>query len=106
MSTKGGDRQTGKTSIAVDTIINQRNENVICVYCAVGQRTAAVAQVISDLTKKGAMDYTVVVVAEGNSSPGLQYITPYAATSIGEYFMEQGRDVLIVYDDLTKHARA
>lgn len=101
-----GDRQTGKTSIAVDTMINQRNKNVICVYCAVGQRTAAVAQVISDLTRNGAMEYTVVMVAEGNSSPGLQYLTPYAATSIGEYFMEQGRDVLIVYDDLTKHARA
>lgn len=101
-----GDRQTGKTSIAVDTIINQRDKNVVCVYCAVGQRTAAVANVISDLTNQGAMDYTVVVVAEGNSSPGLQYLTPYAATSIAEYFMEQGRDVLIVYDDLTKHARA
>ena len=101
-----GDRQTGKTSIAVDTIINQRDKNVVCVYCAVGQRTAAVARVISDLTDQGAMEYTVVVVAEGNSSPGLQYLTPYAATSVAEYFMEQGRDVLIVYDDLTKHARA
>ncbi len=101
-----GDRQTGKTSIAVDTIINQRDKNVVCVYCAVGQRTAAVARVISDLTDQGAMDYTVVVVSEGNSSPGLQYLTPYAATSVAEYFMEQGRDVLIVYDDLTKHARS
>lgn len=101
-----GDRQTGKTSIAVDTIINQRDKNVVCVYCAVGQRTAAVGRVIADLTDKGAMAYTVVVVAEGNSSPGLQYLTPYAATSVAEYFMEQGRDVLIVYDDLTKHARA
>ncbi len=101
-----GDRQTGKTSIAIDTILNQHDKNVLCVYCAVGQRTAAVAKVISDLTEKGAMEYTVVVVTEGNSSPGLQYLTPYAATSIAEYFMEQGRDVLIVYDDLTKHARA
>lgn len=101
-----GDRQTGKTSIAVDTIINQRDQNVVCVYCAVGQRTAAVARVISDLTDRGAMEYSVVVVAEGNSSPGLQYLTPYAATSVAEYFMEQGRDVLIVYDDLTKHARS
>ena len=101
-----GDRQTGKTSIAVDTIVNQHDKNVVCVYCAIGQRTAAVAKVISDLTETGAMDYTVVVVAEGNSSPGLQYLTPYAATSVAEYFMEQGRDVLIVYDDLTKHARA
>lgn len=101
-----GDRQTGKTSIAIDTIINQRDKDVICIYCAIGQRTAAVAKVISDLKTNGAMDYTVVVVAEGNSSPGLQYITPYAATSVAEYFMEKGRDVLIVYDDLTKHARA
>lgn len=101
-----GDRQTGKTSIAIDTIINQKDQDVICVYCAIGQRTAAVARVISDLEANDAMEYTVVVVAEGNSSPGLQYITPYAATSIAEYFMEQGRDVLIVYDDLTKHARA
>ncbi|HLW32175.1 MAG TPA: alternate F1F0 ATPase, F1 subunit alpha [Aequorivita sp.] len=101
-----GDRQTGKTSIAIDTILNQHDKNVICVYCAIGQRTAAVATVISELQEKGAMDYTVVVFSEGNSSPGLQYLTPYAATSIAEYFMEQGRDVLIVYDDLTKHARA
>src|SRR5690554_2910238 len=101
-----GDRQTGKTSIAIDTILNQHDKNVLCVYCAVGQQTAAVAKVISELTEKGAMEYTVVVVTEGNSSPGLQYLTPYAATSIAEYFMEQGRDVLIVYDDLTKHARA
>lgn len=101
-----GDRQTGKTSIAIDTILNQHDKNVLCVYCAIGQRTAAVAKVISELTEKGAMEYTVVVFSEGNSSPGLQYLTPYAATSIAEYFMEQGRDVLIVYDDLTKHARA
>lgn len=101
-----GDRQTGKTSIAIDTILNQHDKNVLCVYCAIGQRTAAVAKVISDLTDEGAMDYTIVVVSEGNNSPGLQYLTPYAATSIAEYFMEQGRDVLIVYDDLTKHARA
>lgn len=101
-----GDRQTGKTSIAIDTILNQHDKNVLCVYCAIGQRTAAVAKAISELRKKGAMDYTIVMVTEGNSSPGLQYITPYAATSIAEYFMEQGRDVLIVYDDLTNHARA
>ncbi|MCM4168070.1 ATP synthase subunit alpha [Arenibacter antarcticus] len=101
-----GDRQTGKTSIAIDTILNQHDKNVLCVYCAIGQRTAAVAKVVSELRDKGAMDYTTVVVTEGNSSPGLQYITPYAATSIAEYFMEQGRDVLIVYDDLTNHARA
>ena len=101
-----GDRQTGKTAIALDTIINQRGQDVICVYCAIGQRTAGIAQVIAKLHEKGAMDYTIVVVAEGNDSPGLQYIAPYAATSIAEYFMKKGRDVLIVYDDLTHHARA
>lgn len=101
-----GDRQTGKTSIAIDTILNQHDKNVLCIYCAIGQRTAAVAKVVAEFTDKGAMEYTVVMVTEGNSSPGLQYITPYAATSIAEYFMEQGRDVLIVYDDLTNHARA
>jgi F-type H+-transporting ATPase subunit alpha len=101
-----GDRQTGKTAIAVDTILNQRGQNVICVYCAIGQRASAVAKVVANLREKGAMEYTVVVVAEGNLSPGLVYVTPYAATSIAEYFMEKGRDVLIVYDDLTHHARA
>ena len=101
-----GDRQTGKTAIAIDTILNQRGQNVICVYCAIGQRASAVAKVVANLREKGAMDYTVVVVVEGNDAPGLVYITPYAATSIAEYFMEMGRDVLIVYDDLTHHARA
>jgi F-type H+-transporting ATPase subunit alpha len=101
-----GDRQTGKTAIAIDTILNQRGQNVICVYCAIGQRASAVAKVVANLRDKGAMDYTVVVVAEGNAAPGVVYITPYAATSIAEYFMEKGRDVLIVYDDLTHHARA
>jgi F-type H+-transporting ATPase subunit alpha len=101
-----GDRQTGKTAIAVDAILNQRGKNVLCVYCAIGQRAAAVAKVIANLQEKGAMEYTVVVVAEGNDAPGVVYITPYAATTIAEYFMEKGRDVLIVYDDLTQHARA
>ena len=101
-----GDRQTGKTSIAIDTIINQRGQNVLCIYCAIGQRASAVARVIADLREHGAMEYTVVVVAKGNEAPGLVYITPYAATSIAEYFMEAGRHVLIVYDDLTQHARA
>jgi F-type H+-transporting ATPase subunit alpha len=101
-----GDRQTGKTAIAIDTILNQRGQNVVCVYCAIGQRASSVAKVVANLRDKGAMDYTVVVVAEGNQAPGLIYITPYAATSIAEYFMEQGRDVLIVYDDLTQHAEA
>ncbi len=101
-----GDRQTGKTAIAIDTIVNQRGKDVLCVYCAIGQRASAVAKVIANLRDAGAMDYTVVVVAEGNEAPGLAYITPYAATSIAEHFMEMGRDVLIVYDDLTQHARA
>ena len=101
-----GDRQTGKTAIAIDSILNQRGQNVICVYCAIGQRASAVAKVVAKLRLAGAMDYTVVVVVEGNDAPGLVYITPYAATSIAEYFMEKGRDVLIVYDDLTHHARA
>jgi F-type H+/Na+-transporting ATPase subunit alpha len=101
-----GDRQTGKTAIAIDTILNQRDKNVICIYCAIGQRASSVAKVRANLAEKGAMDYTVMVVTEGNNAPGLKYICPYAATTIAEYFMEQGRDVLIVYDDLTNHARA
>ena len=101
-----GDRQTGKTAIALDTILNQRGQDVVCVYCAIGQRASAVAKAVANLRERGAMDYTVVVVTEGNDPPGLAYIAPYAATSIAEYFMEAGRDVLIVYDDLTHHARA
>src|SRR6202050_5496001 len=101
-----GDRQTGKSAIAIDTILNQRGQNVLCVYCAIGQRASAVAKVVATLREKGAMEYTVVIVAEGNEAPGLAYITPYAATSIGEHFMKAGRDVLIVYDDLTQHAEA
>lgn len=101
-----GDRQTGKTTIAVDAIINQRGKNVQCIYCAIGQRAAAVAKVIADLEAHEAMAYTTVVVTEGNSPPGLTYIAPYAASSIAEYFMHQGKDVLIVFDDLTNHARA
>ncbi|MCO6492373.1 MAG: alternate F1F0 ATPase, F1 subunit alpha [Phaeodactylibacter sp.] len=101
-----GDRQTGKTAIAIDTIINQRDKDVLCIYCAIGQRAAAVAKVVAELEENGAMGYTIAVVSEGNDPPGHNYIAPYAATSIGEYFMEAGRDVLIVYDDLTQHARA
>jgi F-type H+-transporting ATPase subunit alpha len=100
-----GDRQTGKTTIAIDTILNQRGQNVLCIYCAIGQRASAVAKAVATLRENGAMDYTVVVVTEGNDPPGLAYIAPYAATSIAEFFMEAGRDVLIVYDDLTHHAR-
>ena len=101
-----GDRQTGKTAIAIDTILNQRGTNVVCVYCAIGQRASTVAKAVATLRENGAMDYTVLVVTEGNDPPGLAYIAPYAATSIAEFFMAQGRDVLIVYDDLTNHARA
>jgi F-type H+-transporting ATPase subunit alpha len=101
-----GDRQTVKTAIAIDSILNQRGQNVLCIYCAIGQRASAVAKVIAELRGHGAMDYTVVMVSEGNDPPGLAYIAPYAATSVAEHFMEAGRDVLIVYDDLTQHARA
>jgi F-type H+-transporting ATPase subunit alpha len=101
-----GDRQTGKTAIAIDTILNQRDQHVLCVYCAIGQRASAVAKAVATLREKGAMDYTVLVVTEGDAPPGLAYIAPYAATSIAESFMEAGRDVLIVYDDLTHHARS
>lgn len=100
-----GDRKTGKTALAIDTIINQRDQNVICIYCAICQRASAVAKSVHLLQERGAMDYTVVMITEGNATAGLNFIAPYAATSIGEYFMEQGRDVLVVYDDLTQHAR-
>jgi F-type H+-transporting ATPase subunit alpha len=101
-----GDRQTGKTSIAIDTILNQRDQGVICIYCAIGQRSSAVAQTVADLREAGAMAYSAVVVATGEDPPGRQFIAPYAATSMAEFFMERGDDVLIVYDDLTRHARA
>ena len=101
-----GDRQTGKTAIAINTILNQKDSGVLCVYCAMGQRTSAVAKAVATLKENGAMDYSVVVVTAGDDPPGLSFIAPYAATSIAEYFMEAGRDVLIVYDDLTHHARS
>ncbi|MGD8783358.1 MAG: alternate F1F0 ATPase, F1 subunit alpha [Thioalkalispiraceae bacterium] len=101
-----GDRQTGKTSVAVDTIINQHDKEIVCIYCAIGQRGTAVARVVDTLRKHKAMENTIVVVASDQDPPGLRYITPYAATTMAEYFMQKGRDVLIVYDDLTRHARA
>jgi len=101
-----GDRQTGKTTVAIDTILAQRDRDVLCLYCAIGQRGTAVARVVDTLRTHGALDYSVVVVAAGEDAPGLQFITPYAATTMAEYFTERGRDVLIVYDDLTRHARA
>ncbi|MGD8559848.1 MAG: alternate F1F0 ATPase, F1 subunit alpha [Gammaproteobacteria bacterium] len=101
-----GDRQTGKTSVAVDTIINQRDKDVICVYCAIGQRGTAVARVVDTLRQHEVLDNTIIVVASDEDPAGLRFITPYAATSMAEFFMEQGRDTLIIYDDLTRHARA
>ncbi len=101
-----GDRQTGKTAIALDTILNQKGKDVICIYVAIGQKASSVAQIVSTLKQKGAMDYTVVVCASAAESPALQYIAPFAGCAIGEYFMEKGQDVLIVYDDLSKHAVA
>lgn len=101
-----GDRQTGKTAIAQDTILNQKDKDVICVYCAIGQRSSAIATLVEDLRTSEAMKYSLVVASTEEDPPGLQYITPYAATSIAEFFMDQGRDVLIIYDDLTRHARA
>lgn len=101
-----GDRQTGKTSIAVDTIINQKGQDVVCVYVAIGQKSSTVAQVVNTLKKYGAMDYSVVVAASASEPAPFQYICPYSGTAIAEYFMSKGRDVLIVYDDLSKHAVA
>lgn len=101
-----GDRQTGKTTIAIDTIINQKNEDVICIYCAIGQQTTSIAKAVSILEENDAMDYTIVMIAASDEPPGVAYIAPYAATTLGEYFMEKGKDVLIVYDDLTRHARS
>ena len=101
-----GDRQTGKTAIALDTILNQKGKNVVCVYMAIGQKTSSVSQLVETLRKHDAMGYTIVVSATASDSAPLQYIAPYAGCALGEYFMQKGRDVLIVYDDLSKHAVA
>lgn len=101
-----GDRQTGKTAVALDTILNQKGKNVVCIYVAIGQKSSSVAQLVETLKRRGAMDYTIVVNASASDSASLQYIAPYAGCALGEYFMYQGRDVLIVYDDLSKHAIA
>ena len=101
-----GDRQTGKTSIAVDTIINQKGQNVICIYVAIGQKSSTVAKIVSTLKKNDAMEYTIVMSASASEPAPVQYNAPYAGTAIAEYFMSQGKDVLIVYDDLSKHAVA
>lgn len=101
-----GDRQTGKTAIAMDTILNQKGKDVICIYVAIGQKASSVAQLVQNLRKRGAMDYTIVVNASASESAPMQYIAPYAGCALGEYFMNKGKDVLIVYDDLSKHAIA
>ena len=101
-----GDRQTGKTAVALDTILNQKGKNVVCIYVAIGQKASSVALLAENLRKRGAMDYCIIVSASASDSASLQYIAPYAGCSLGEYFMHQGRDVLIVYDDLSKHAIA
>ena len=97
-----GDRQTGKTAVALDTILNQKGKNVVCIYVAIGQKSSSVAQLVETLKRRGAMDYTIVVNASASDPASLQYIAPYAGCALGEYFMYQGRDVLIVYDDLSK----
>lgn len=101
-----GDRQTGKTAIAIDTILNQKGKNVICIYVAIGQKQSTVANIVNTLHKMGAMDYTIVVSSTASDSAPLQFLAPYSGCSIGEYFMDNGKDVLIVYDDLSKHAVA
>jgi len=101
-----GDRQTGKTTIAIDTIINQKGKDVICIYVAIGQKTSKVSRLIETLKAKGALDYTIIVSANASDSAALQYLAPYSATAIAEYFLDKGKDVLIVYDDLSKHAVA
>ena len=101
-----GDRQTGKTSIAVDTILNQKGKDVVCIYVAIGQKASTVAKLVNTLTKNGAMDYSIVLSSTASESASLQYIAPYAGTALAEYFMYKGKDVLIVYDDLSKHAVA
>ncbi len=101
-----GDRQTGKTAIALDTILNQADKDVLCVYCAIGKRSSAVARVVGELHAREAMKYCFVIVATEENPPGWQFVAPYAATAMAEFFMEAGRDVLVVYDDLTRHARA
>ena len=101
-----GDRQTGKTAIALDTILNQKGKDVVCIYVAIGQKTSSIAQMVENLSRRGAMDYTTVISAPAGASAAMQYIAPYAGCALGEHFMYHGRDVLIIYDDLSKHAVA
>ncbi|MBI4994618.1 F0F1 ATP synthase subunit alpha [Candidatus Peregrinibacteria bacterium] len=99
-----GDRQTGKTAIVIDTIVNQKSENVICIYVAIGQKESKIAKIVAELEKRGAMDYTIVVVGSASDPASLNFIAPYAGCAMGEYFLDQGKDVLVIYDDLSKHA--
>ena len=101
-----GDRQTGKTAIAIDTIINQKDKDLLCIYVAIGQKKSSVARTISILDKFGAMDHTIVVMASADMPAAMQYIAPFAGCAIGEEFMEKGKDALVIYDDLSKHAWA
>ena len=101
-----GDRQTGKTAIAIDTIINQKGQNVICIYVAIGQKESKIAKIVAELEKQEAMAHTIVLVAGASEPASLSFIAPYAGCAIAEYFMDQGKDVLIVYDDLSRHAWA
>ena len=101
-----GDRQTGKTALAIDAIINQKGEDMICIYVAIGQKESKIARIVAKLKESGAMDYTTVIVAGASKAAALSYIAPYAGAALGEYFMDQGKDVLVVYDDLSKHAWA
>jgi F-type H+-transporting ATPase subunit alpha len=101
-----GDRQTGKTAIAIDTIINQKGQDMICIYVAIGQKESKVSRIVAELEKNGAMDHTIVIVAGASDSAAFSFIAPYSGAAIGEYFMDQGKDVLVVYDDLSKHAWA
>ena len=101
-----GDRQTGKTALAIDTIINQKGKDLICIYVAIGQKKAAVARTIAMLERQGAMDHTIIVMAAADESATMQYLAPYSGCTIGEEFMENGRDALVIYDDLSKHAWA
>ena len=99
-----GDRQTGKTAIALDTIINSKGQNLICIYCAIGQKRSSVAQIVKTLEEYGAMEYTIVVAATASEPAPMQYIAPFAATAMGEYFRDSGRHAVVIYDDLSKHA--
>src|SRR5665647_1505713 len=101
-----GDRQTGKTAIAIDTIINQKGQDMICIYVAITQKESKVARIVKELEEKGAMDYTIVVVAGASDPAAMSFIAPYAGCAMGEYFMDKGKDVLVIYDDLSKHAWA